>query len=151
MQLPQTLKQTQANPTNLNLFRLVFALFFLIYTYVVARGLIPMPDETPRIKALGVFCIAGGFVVAFHFLTSSYRLFLVGTWFFIPIAIHELQGRVRFLEMMLEPYQVEKITLFALHIILLALLSPLAMRSFTRTSDTFSHPKQLLLGKGIPF
>lgn len=138
-------------PEDFGLLRIVLAIYFLLYAFIVATGMIPLEEQAPRIDSLGLFCVVAGFVIAFHCLVSRYRLFLIGVWVFIPLAIHQMEKRVRFLEMMLESYSVETILLYSLYAMLIVLISPLALRQFNLPASAYRKSKDLLLNKGIPF
>ena len=135
----------------LDWFRLSLAAYFVLYVYIVAHSLIPLPDEPPRINFWGVFCVVGGLVIAYHCLTSSYRLFLVSTWGFLLIAHWQLGKKIKFLEMMLEAKTIESVTRYSLGIIMLALLTPKAFRLFSKASKDFVRKKQLTTRKGFLF
>ena len=140
-----------SNHFKINTFRLFLSFFFFLYTYVVAKGLIPLPDQTPRINFFGVFCVSLGLVIAYHCLTSSYRLFLFGTWLFIPLALKQLTSKIKFLEMMLEPYLVQRVTYYGLVLVLLVLISPPALRLFNRSAREYKPSQPLFLKNGLPF
>jgi len=135
----------------IDVFRLTIASFFFLYAYVVAQSLIPLPDEPPRINFWGVFCVTGGVVIGFHVLISRYRLFLIGTWFFLLIAHWQIGKKVKFLEMMLEPKALEIVTQYALGVVLLALLTPRAFQTFDRAVSERDRTEALIVKKGIPF
>jgi len=133
-------------------FRLSLACFFFLYVYVVAQSLIPLPDEPPRINFWGVFCIAGGMVIGIHMLTSSLRLFQVGTWLFLLIAHWQMGKKIKFLEMMLEPKAVEVVTQYAVGVVLLVMLTPHAFRTFHQKAASLKRNEQpLLVKRGVPF
>ncbi len=134
-----------------DLFRIFLGLYFLIYAYVVGIGMIPLPDEPPRIHFLSLFCLVGGVVIAYHSLTSRFRLFQMGVWLFIPIAIKQLHGKIRFLEMMLEPNAIQQTTQYSLVLVHLILLTPQAFRTFNRSAKEYQHSKPLVVGEGVRF
>ena len=132
-------------------FRITCAVFFFLYVYVVAQSLIPLPDEPPRINFWGVFCIAGGMVIGVQMLTSSLRLFQIGTWLFLLIAHWQIGKKIKFLEMMLEPKALESVTQYAVGMMLFVMLTPHAFRIFAAKASTVRERNPLLVRKGIPF
>jgi hypothetical protein len=133
------------------LYRVSLCVFFLIYAYIVAKGLIPLPDEPPRINFWGTACTTFGVVAAYYCLVSEYRMFLVGLWLFIPLAMSQMNTKIRFLEMMLEPHNPQIATQYGLFAVFLALISPVAMRTFHKPTSAYRSHHNLLLQKGIPF
>ena len=131
--------------------RFVLALFFVVYAYVAGRGLLPLPDEPPRIKFLEVFCASLAMVIAYHALVSRARAFPLLVCGFLMIAHQQLAGRVRFLEMMLESHRVEQLLQYGLGIVFLVLLSPRALRMFQQPIGAQLENRPLLVRKGIPF
>ena len=138
-------------PRRFNLLRCLLALYFLIYVYVVAHGLVPLPDQPPRIDFWGLLCITAGFVIAFHVMMSRYRLFWLSILVFIPFAARQLWKRSRFLEMMLESNDVEKTTMWTLGLIFLVLLTPRVFRMFNKPAREFKARPPLVYRKGFPF
>lgn len=146
-----TLTAKNMLPEDFGFLRVVLAIYFLLYAFIVAKGLIPLEEQAPRINALGLTCVVAGFVIAFHCLTSTYRLFLVAVLVFIPIAVHQINGRIRFLEMMLEPYTVETILKYSLYGVMLLFITPKMFKSFSTPASAYKKSQKLLLGKGIPY
>lgn len=144
---------TQARHTKFpfSLLRVLLCIYFLLYAYVVAIGMIPLPDQPPRIDFFGVFCSSLGVVIAYHMLTSSYRLFLVGVWAFLPLAISQMNDKLRFLEMMLEPKLLQTTVAYSLYGIFLLLISPVAFRLFNKSVKEYNPPRHLLLQKGVRY
>ena len=136
---------------NFHWMRVPLSLYFLLYTYVVARGLVPLPDEPPRINFWGIFCATCGFVIALHFLVGRYRLFLCSVLVFLPIAAWQLSKRIRFLEMMLQPMDLEKVVWYSLGFVGLALLMPSAWAVFDKPLGDYKRSRPLFFNKGIPF
>ena len=134
-----------------SLLRILLSFYFLIYTYIVAQGMIPLPDQPARINFFAVFCVTMGLVIAFHCLASSYRLFLIGIWAFMPFAIQQLNGKIRFLEMMLEPRQVQVILSYSLYGVLVMLLTPKVLLTFNKPVREYNPPRNLLLQKGMRY
>ncbi|MDJ0836988.1 MAG: hypothetical protein QNK37_10760 [Acidobacteriota bacterium] len=132
-------------------FRLTLAVYFFLYAYIVARSLVPLPDEPPRINFWGVFCVTGGVVIGYHCLTSSFRLFLVGIWLFIPIGYWQLGKKIKFLEMMLEPKTIQVVTQYSLGIVLFVLLMPKAFRTFHKGVSEYRRSDLLFLKKGVRY
>ena len=143
--------KTHAALVRFNSFRLSLAIYFFVYTYVVAQSLVPLPDEPPRIDFWGVFCVTGGIVLGYHALTSSFRIFQVITWLFLLIAHWQLGKKIKFLEMMLEPKALEAMTQVSLGVILLVMLSPRAFRIFDQKVSAYRRKGPLLTQKGVPF
>ncbi len=133
------------------LFRVSLCLFFLLYAYIVAKGLLPLPDEPPRINFWGSACLVGGLVAAFYALVSQFRFYLIYMWLFLPIAMSQMNTKIRFLEMMLEPHNVHIAAQYGLFAVFLALISPVAFRTFHKPVSAYRPPRNLLLQKGIPF
>lgn len=144
-------KQHPKGHTMFTLFRVSLSFFFLLYAYIVAKGLLPLPDEPPRINFWGTTCLVGGVTAAFYCLVSEFRFFLVGLWLFIPIAMSQMNTKIRFLEMMLEPHNVHIAAQYGLFAVFLALISPVALRTFHKPVSAYGAPRNLLLQKGIPF
>ena len=137
---------------SIDLFRLALALFFFIYTYIVAVNLVPLPDQAPRIDFKGVFCVTAGMVIAWQCLVGRYRLFLVATWLFILwVGLPQMQKRITFLEMMLEPTSITTVAHYALGLVLLLLLSPRALQTFSAAAGEYQPQRPMLFRKGLPF
>ena len=135
----------------LDTFRLTLAIYFFLYAYIVARSLVPLPDEPPRINFWGVFCVTGGIVIGYHCITSSYRLFQVSIWLFMPLAYWQLGKKIKFLEMMLEPKTIQVVTQYSLGLILFVLLMPKAFRVFNKSASEYQRADLLYLKKGVRF
>ena len=143
---------SEKNPFyRLDLFRSVLAFYFFLYAYVVARGMVPLPDEPPRIHFLSLFCLVGAAVIGYHCLVSRYRLFQMGVWLFIPFALKQLYGKIRFLEMMLEPNNIQKVTQFSLVVMLLIFLTPQAFRLFNRGAREYKARRPMVMPEGMQF
>lgn len=133
-------------------YRATLALFFFLLAWVLATAMIPLPDEPPRIQFKGVLCSSLGLVIAFHCLTSRSRLFLRLTWVYIIwLAFPQLQKRLKFLEMMLEPTVLIKVTSFSLGLVLITLLLPRALQTFDRIGSGSNPKETAFLKKGFPF
>ena len=131
--------------------RSVLALYFFVYAYVVARGMIPLPDEPPRINFWGLFCVTGGMVLAYQSLTTRYRVFLFMALPFLILATWQLGKRIRFLEMMLESNSVERMTQISLGVVFLTLLTPKAFLTFDRGLHSGSKNSKPPTKPGFPF
>lgn len=133
-------------------FRVVLALFFAAYAYVVTRGLVPLPEVAPRIDFKGVLCVAAGTMIAIFCLLGRYRLFLLSVWIFmIWIAFPQMEKRLTFLEMMLEPIALERVTYFGMAAIFITLMTSRAMRAFSASTREYEQPAPMLFKKGFPF
>ena len=153
--LPSSSMHTQGadkEPGKLNRFRIFLSFFFFLYAYVVAQGMIPLPDEPPRINFRGVFCATAGLVIAYHCLVSRYRLFLVSVWLFIPmVAFAQMEKRIKFLEMMLEPMAIEKAAYYGIGLVYVVLLSPKALQTFDKSVREYRKRNPILFKKGFPY
>ncbi len=135
-----------------DLFRSSLALFFVLYAFVVAKGMIPLPDEPPRINKWGLFCVTLGLVIAFHCLVSRYRLFLFSIWmFYLWSAQGQMEKRIKFLEMMLEPRNIEVITYHGLGLVFLLLLLPKSLKTFNKSVKAYHPTPSPVFRKGFPF
>jgi len=123
--------------------------YFCIYTYVVIHSLIPLPDQPPRIEFLGVTCVTTGLVLAIGSLIGRHAGFYWLGLCFFPIAALQLIDKIKFLEMMLEPFTIERITRYSLGLMLLLWLSPPVHRLFRER--TVRKPHRPLLPQGIEF
>lgn len=147
-----TFRMISVDGHKIDLFRLSLAVFFFLYAYIVAKGLIPLPDQAPRIDFRGVLCVTAGMVIAWFCLVSNYRLFLTGTWLFILwVAIPQMEKRLNFLEMMLEPTSIEKVTFYGLALVMVVLMLPRAMQTFSAHSEEYKVDQPMLFKKGLPF
>ena len=146
---------TSTNPSvkkpAFSLLRCLLAFYFCCYTYVVAIGMIPLPDEPSRINFYGLFCVTAGLVIAYHFLVSRYFLFYLSVLTFLPLAARQLATRIKFLEMMLEPNLLFRVTRYSLAVIALAMLMPPTWRLFRKKSSEYKRPSPLFFRKGVPF
>lgn len=135
-----------------NWFRFTLCLFFLVYTFIVARGLIPLPDEPPRIKFLEVFCCTLGLVFAYHALVSRSILMIPSIIIFLswPARL-QLSERIEFLQMMIEPFRPETILIWSLWGVGIFVLLPKSFKTFNEKPK--SHPKKRsrLFPRGFPF
>lgn len=131
--------------------RLLLSAYFCIYCYVVANSLIPLPDQPPRIEFLGVAAITGGIILAIACLIAQHR----GFWWlglcFFPIAALQLIDKMKFLEMMLEPFTIERVTRYSLGLLLVLWFTPPIRRLFPITSNQSGQSKAKLLPSGLPF
>lgn len=131
--------------------RVALAAYFFVYAYIVARSLIPLPDQSLRIDFRGLMCVVLGLVIGFHCLTSSYRLFQIGTWFFLLMAYGQLTKKIKFLDMMLEPQTIETVTRYSIGLIMLVLLSPQAFRLFSKPASEYRRGKLLFVKRGYNY
>ncbi len=133
-------------------FRIVLSAFFILYAYVVTHGLIPMEEVAPRIDFKGVLCVATFSVISFFCLVGRYRLFLISSWLFMVwVGFPQMEKRMTFLEMMLEPLSLERAAYFGLAVVFLTLLSPRALQMFHVSASEYKAPAPLLFKKGFPF
>jgi len=131
--------------------RATLALYFFVYAYVVAKSLVPLPDEPARINFLGVFCVTAGIIISFSFLIIRYRLFLGAVLCFLPLATHQLSNKIKFLEMMLESTDVVVVTRYSLGFVMLVLLTPPVLRMFDQPVSSYTSTPPLFMKKGFPF
>jgi hypothetical protein len=133
-------------------YRAFLAFFFFLLSWVVAQGMVPLPDEPPRIQFTGVFCTVSGLVIAFHCLISRSRMALRLTWVFVIwFAFPQLEKRLKFLEMMLEPTLLVKVTYFSLGFVMITLLLPRALQTFDRLGLAMEDDEPRIFNKGFPF
>lgn len=134
-----------------DLFRTLLAAFFFLYAWVVAQSMIPLQDQAPRIEFNGILGASLGLVIAWHCLTTRFRIFLVGSCLFsIWVAFPQLEKKLRFLEMMLEPLLLEKVTYYGLGVVMLVMLTPKALSVFNRSTQDYTAKKPLFFGN-FPF
>jgi len=146
------LSHNATNPLfRFDLFRILLALFFFIYVYVTAQGLIPLPDEPPRINFWGVFLVSTGMIVSFFCLIGQSRLFHLFMFAYLFIAQGQIAKRIKFLEMMLEPSRIEEVARYSLALVFIALCSEQAFRAFDRSFKETNGPGLSLIKKGVPF
>ncbi len=131
--------------------RIALAAYFFVYAYIVAQSLTPLPDQSLRIDFRGLMCVILGLVIGFHCLTSSYRLFQIGTWFFMLLAYGQMSKKIKFLDMMLEPQIIETVTRYSLGLILLVMLSPQAFRLFSKPASEYKRDKLLFVKRGFNY
>lgn len=131
--------------------RILLCGYFILYSYIVARGMVPLPDEPRRINFWGLFCVITGMVIAFQVLVNRLRLFQLSIIAFLPLAAWQLAGRTKFLEMMLEPNTIEKTTRYTLAVILLVMLMPRVFRLFSMSIKDYKASRPMFFKKGIPF
>lgn len=132
--------------------RVALAVFFAAYAYVVAQGLVPLPDVAPRIEFKGVLAVAAGTVIAFFCLIGRYRIFLLSVWLFmIWVAFPQMEKRLTFLEMMLEPLAMERATYYGMAGIFLILMTNRALRAFSDSVSEYKLPAPMFFKKGFPF
>lgn len=124
-------------------------IYFCIYTYVVVQSLVPLPDQPPRIEFLGVTCVAGGLVLAIASLIGRHRGFYWLGLCFFPLAALQMIEKIKFLEMMLEPFTIERITRYSLGLILLLWLSPPVNRLFDQKPK--NRQRRAMLPQGVQF
>lgn len=137
---------------NFDWLRFTLFLFFLGYTYIVARGLMPLPDEPPRIKFLETLCVTGGIVIAFWALVSRFRIFIPCVLvFLIWPARHQLNERIEFLQTMIQPYQAENILRWALIGAGILLLLPKSFKLYKKSLKEAGTKRSRLFQAGFPF
>ncbi len=132
-------------------FRIFLGCYFFLYAYVVAVGLIPLPDEPPRINFWGVFLVSVGMVIALQCLVSRSRLFHLIVLGYLFIAQAQMGKRIKFLEMMLEPTSVEVVARYSLALLFVVLCSERAFRTFDQPWRTIENAAPPLFKKGFPF
>ena len=132
--------------------RMTLALFFLAYVFIVAKSLMPLPDEPPRIKFLEVLCVTAGLVLAYHALITQYRIYILGVLAFLawPARV-QLNERIEFLQTMIQPHQVEVYLRWGLILGGLLVLLPKAFRLFHRSLKSVTTKKSRLFKAGVPF
>ena len=114
--------------------------------------MIPLPDEPPRINRWGLMCVTIGLVIAYHCLVSRYRLFLFSIWmFYLGSAGGQMEKRIKFLEMMLEPKTLELLAYHGLGLLFLMLLLPKALKTFNQSVQSYQPAPAPLFRKGFPF
>lgn len=131
--------------------RLLLAAYFLIFCYVVAQGMFPLPDETPRIKYWDFAFSLLSLVIGFQMLISKYRGFLLASLLFLPFASWHLQTRAKFLEMMLESFRTETLLRYGLIGVALLLATPWSLRAFSKPASEFRNQKPMLFKEGLPY
>lgn len=130
--------------------RWLLAVYFAVYTYIVAQGLFPLPDEPNRIKFWPLALTVLGAVFALQILVNRARVFYLALLGFLVLSYFRLEDRIRFLEMMLEPFQYETWLRYS-HFAAVLLLTPWVWRSFPEKPTHTTKEKPVLFSKGIPF
>ena len=119
----------------------------LIMALIVAISLPPLPEEPPRINYYGLLLVVGSLVAAVHLLRSKSRwvpLLMVSGF---PLLAWYLANRVKLLQMILEPFLIEKVALYTLPLVFVYLMTPTVWRDFNERSSIKPSPTQ----KGFPF
>lgn len=130
--------------------RVALSLYFAVYTYIVAQGMFPLPDEPNRIKFWPLALTVLGAVMALQVLVNRTRLFYFGLLGFLVLSYLRLEDRIKFLEMMLEPNQWE-VWLRHSHAIIFLLITPWVWRSFSEKTSIEAGERPVLMRKGIPY
>lgn len=132
--------------------RCTLCLFFLVYAYIIAQGLMPLPDEPPRIKFKELFCVVCGLVIAYYALVSRYRIFIPLVLLFLiwPARI-QLNERIEFLQMMLEPHRPENILRWALIGVGLLIILPKSWRLFKASLKEAKIVRPRIFQQGFRF
>ena len=131
--------------------RYVLCVYYFAFSYICARSLFPLPDEPNRMKFWPLFLTVTAAVFALQVLVSRRRMFIVFNIIFLAIAWFRIEDRIRFLEMMIEPFYLETYLRYSLPIAALVLLNPWVFRSFNRKLSEGGPKPPLVFKKGIPY
>ncbi len=115
--------------------RILLSTYLFMLGTVVALSLPPLPEEPARINFYGLLIVCGVLVATIHLLKSQNRWVPILLAAGLPMTAWYMVKRVKLLQMILEPYQLEQVVLFTLPFVLIYLVSPPIWHEFNQITS----------------